>query len=222
MPSWLRLRDSRFGNRGAWSALGLLAAVHPDEGAIRHRLEAVLDRSEFHPERQNAFLARLLQYFGDFIGLLKGLQATAPALFWLIIISLLVLLILLLAHASWTVARVLGLSDRPAREEDFKKQRGRLSATYRQEAACRAEHGDYTEAIRFLFLSLVYRFDEAGRVSFQKAYTNREYLTLFQDRPAVQRDLRVFVDTLDDHWYGQRPTDRPRYENCLALYESLP
>jgi hypothetical protein len=205
----------------AWPALGVLAAVHPDDGAIRHRLEDILSRSEFHPEDQNKFWQRLLQYIGDFIEWLRGLQTTAPALFWLIIISLIVLLVLVLTHMTWTVAKVLGLSDRPARAEDQKEKRSRLSAIYRQEAARRAEQGDFTEAIRFLFLSLVYRFDEAGRVSFQKAYTNREYLTLFHDRPAVQHDLAVFVDTLDDHWYGQRPTDRGRYENCLALYETL-
>ena len=37
----------------------------------------------------------------------------------------------------------------------------------------------------------------------------------------MYRDLKVFVDTLDDHWYGQRATERERYENCLTLYESL-
>lgn len=198
----------------------MLAAVHPDPDVIRHRLEEIQSRPEFHPEQAD-FEKRLLDYIGSFIEWLNGLRDTAPVLFWIIIISLIALLILLLAHITWTTARVLGLGDRPTREEDARAQRGRLSAAYREEAARRAEQGDFTEAIRFLFLSLVYRFDEAGRVSFQKAYTNREYLTLFADRPAVQHDLKVFVDTLDDHWYGQRPTDRPRYENCLALYESL-
>jgi hypothetical protein len=31
----------------------------------------------------------------------------------------------------------------------------------------------------------------------------------------------VFVDTLDDCWYGQRATDREHYQDCLARYESL-
>jgi hypothetical protein len=195
--------------------------VHPEDDTIRHQLEDILSRREFHPEGQLSFWNKIIDFFADFIKWLNGLKDTAPILFWIIIISLIVILILLLAHITWTTARVLGLGDRPAGEEDAREKRGRLSATYRQEAARRAEQGDFTEAIRFLFLSLVYRFDEAGRVSFQKAYTNREYLTLFQDRPAVQHDLKVFVDTLDDHWYGQRPTERRRYENCLTLYESL-
>ncbi len=222
MPhSWSNLSGKSFG-RGRDVAVGLVAVASPGADAIRHQLEDILSRSEFHPERQYSFWNKLLDYFGEFLKWLNGLQNTAPLLFWLLIISLIAILVLLLAHMTWTIAKVLGLGDRPARPDDLQEKRVRLSATYRQEAARRAEQGDFTEAIRFLFLSLVYRFDEAGRVSFQKAYTNREYLTLFHDRPAVQHDLKVFVDTLDDHWYGQRPTDRERYDNCLALYESLP
>ena len=58
-------------------------------------------------------------------------------------------------------------------------------------------------------------------MSFQKAYTNREYLSLLDARLPVRDQLRVFVDTLDDHWYGQRPSDRPQYERCLQIYEQL-
>src|SRR5438876_755292 len=70
-------------------------------------------------------------------------------------------------------------------------------------------------------LARPYRLDEEGRVLFQRGCTNREYLALFTDRPEVGRDLRVFVDTLDANWYGQRATDERRYAECLALYEGL-
>src|SRR5439155_22300924 len=100
-------------------------------------------------------------------------------------------------------------------------KRGRLSLAYHEEARRRARQREFTEAIRFLFLSLVYRFDESGRIGFQRAATNREYLALFAERPRVQAELKVFVDTLDDHWYGQQPTNERQYESCLALYEQL-
>ena len=67
----------------------------------------------------------------------------------------------------------------------------------------------------------MYRFDELGRVNFERAYTNREYLGLFADRPAAYGQLKVFVDTLDEHWYGQQPSGQPQYEECLALYQGL-
>jgi hypothetical protein len=99
-------------------------------------------------------------------------------------------------------------------------QRAWLSENYRAQAKHLAEAGDYIEAIRFLFLALVYRFDESGRVSFHKEYTNREYLDLLSDRRNV-RDLRLIVDILDDYWYGQQPCEREQYDECLRVYERL-
>jgi hypothetical protein len=136
-----------------------------------------------------------------------------------LLVSLVLLLALLVGHIAWTVRRMFSAGARAAANEEEK--RARLSRTYWEEAQRQAAQGEYTEAIRYLFLSLVYRFDERGRVSFQKAYTNREYLTLFADRPPVHADLKVFVDTLDDYWYGQRPTGSQQYEACRALYDHL-
>jgi hypothetical protein len=99
-------------------------------------------------------------------------------------------------------------------------ERAWLSENYRAQAKHLAEAGDYIEAIRFLFLALVYRFDESGRVSFHKEYTNREYLDLLSDRRNV-KELRYIVDILDDHWYGQQPCTRRQYEECLKVYERL-
>src|SRR5205814_10514735 len=131
------------------------------------------------------------------------------------------LLILVVALMVCQVRRALGGGRGRAKGRAAAAERVRQSRACRDEALQRAAAGEYTEAIRYLFLSLVYRFDESGRVSFQKAYTNREYLSLLDARLPVREQLRVFVDTLDDHWYGQQPTDRPQYERCLQTYEQL-
>jgi hypothetical protein len=163
----------------------------------------------------------LLQRLADFFDWLGGLREVNPILFWVLLAGALLLLALLAAHIAWTVRRALFVGPRLAGSEPPGERRERLSLAYWEEARRRAARGEFTEAIRFLFLSLVYRFDESGRALFQEAYTNREYLGLFADRPQVQAELRVFVDTLDEHWYGQRPTDEQQYRDCLALYERL-
>lgn len=99
-------------------------------------------------------------------------------------------------------------------------KRAWLSENYRAQARHLADSGDYIEAIRFLFLALVYRFDESGKVSFHKEYTNREYLDLLSDRRNVG-DLRLIVDVLDDYWYGQHPCQREQYDECVRVYERL-
>jgi len=199
----------------------------PSPDAIHRRLNDILSRPEFAPEKEpsdNWFRADLrwvAQRIIDFFDWLGSLQTDAPLLFWLLMSVLVLLLIFLTVYVGRRIGRILYLGARPRGEESAHQRRQRLSLLYRAEADRWAGRGDFTEAIRYLFLSLVYRFDEAGRVNFQQACTNREYLALFAQRPRASAELKVFVDTLDDHWYGERPTDQARYEECRALYDDL-
>jgi hypothetical protein len=203
------------------------ALPHPGRDGIRRQIDDILARPEFAPAEEpsdNLFRA-LLRWIGrrlaEFVEWLFSLQATAPLLFWLLISVLVLLLIVLMAYLARKLRRILYLGARARPDDVARQKRARLSLLYREEAQKCAARRDFTEAIRYLFLSLVYRFDEAGRVNFQEACTNREYLAQFAQRSAVNAELKVFVDTLDDHWYGERPTDQARYEECLALYEDL-
>jgi hypothetical protein len=203
---------------GFFPAGVLAAAPHPDGEAIHQHLQRVLSRPEFRPGSDLSWLPRALAGVFAWLGSLYG---TAPVLFWLLLIGCVLLLGLVVFHLGWTIRRMLAVAPAEGAGARTAAERARLSQAYRQEALERAGHGEFTEAIRFLFLSLVYRFDEEGRLLFQQACTNREYLALFADRPQVDQDLRVFVDVLDANWYGQRPTERQRYEECLALYDRL-
>jgi hypothetical protein len=197
------------------------ALAQHSEGDIRRQLEEVYGRPEFSPNVQQTLFARVVEQLLRFLAWLGGLYATAPVLYWLLLTLCTVLLLALIAHILWTVRSAFFVSRGHRRAHEQAAKRARVSRTFWEEALRCAGAGDFTEAIRFLFLSMVYRYDESGRVSFPRAYTNREYLALFHDRPAVQSDLAVFVDALDDHWYGQRPAAEPQYARCLLLYENL-
>ena len=95
--------------------------------------------------------------------------------------------------------------------QHFDDMRGTVSVS-RTGVYFHTTESGYEVGIR-LFLIMPYSQDPGS--------TNREYLALFAERPRVNADLKVFVDTLDDHWYGQRPTDQAQYVQCLALYETL-
>lgn len=192
----------------------LWAAATDDE--ILQRLKEVLARPEFG-ERKDSF-----SWFLRFFDWLGDLYFNDPFLYYVLLTSCLVLLVLLISHIVWTVVRVMSFSRRHgSTEETPEARRQRLSAEHLAEARRRADQGDFTEAIRFLFLSLVHRFDESGQVGLRQDLTNREYLALFNHREAVQSRLRVFVDTLDENWYGQHPTARIQYEDCWQLFQAL-
>jgi hypothetical protein len=201
-------------------AFAAAGSPQPSEAEIRQRLKQVFARPEFSAQDMT-FWEWLRQQVVRLFAWLGGLRDANPLLFWLLLAGCLVLLLLLGIQIGWTVRRALAGSPRLREADPGQVKRQRQSLAYRDEARRRAAQGEFTEAIRFLFLSLVYYFDESGRVGFQQAYTNREYLSLFGDRPEVRAELAVFVDTLDDHWYGQRPTAPAQYEKCLALYQSL-
>jgi hypothetical protein len=200
--------------------LGGVDVTHPADDEIRKHLEEILARPEFGAKVDDLW-RRFWQKIADFLGSLSGLQDTSPVVYWFLIVACLGLLALLVIHIIWSVRRVLFVGAGGSESESSAETRGRLSIGYRDEAHRRAVAGEYTEAIRFLFLSLVYRFDESGRVLFPRAYTNREYLSLFEGRMPMRSQLQVFVDALDEYWYGQRTVAQEQYERCRLLYEQM-
>jgi hypothetical protein len=199
----------------------VLEPPRPTDDDIRQRLESILARQEFSPHQPSDLWLRLIQRINEFLKGLSGLQVASPVVYWLVIAGCLTLLALLVAHIVWTVRRVLFLGPGAPPAESAGEKRGRLSNAYKEEALLQAAAGEYTEAIRFLFLSLVYRFDESGRVLFPHSYTNREYLSLFDGRAETRSRLQVFVDALDEFWYGERPISRQQYERCQALFDAM-
>jgi hypothetical protein len=188
---------------------------------VRRAAEEVFARPEFSPDA--GVPNWLIRAFTEFFRWLGQLPTVNPVMFWFLLSSCVLLLLLLLIYAIASLGFGFEFGGRAARRRAAvaAAERRRRSAEYRAEAGRAAERSDFTEAIRCLFLSLVFRLDEQGRVGFQKARTNREYLSLLDAVPPVRRELGVFVDTLDDHWYGQRPAGRERFEDCQARYDRM-
>ena len=200
----------------------ILAGVPtPSPDQVRRTADEVFARPEFSPDAALPnWLTRAVEAVARWLGQLPTVN---PLLFWVIlggcVLSLILLLVYVLASLGWGFE--VGPRAARRRAAEAAAERRRQSAEFRAEAGIAAGCGDFTEAIRCLFLSLVYRLDEQGRVGFQKARTNREYLALLDADAPVRRELGVFVDTLGDHWYGQRPAGRERFDDCEARYERV-
>jgi hypothetical protein len=195
----------------------MAAAAAPDPGQIRIALTEILSKPEFSGASENRLFSWLLGLFRW----LGTLYTSSPSLFWFLLLTCLGLLVAIAVHITFTVRGLFGSRDRQQTSAKGATERRKLSESYRREAALAAERRDYTEAIRFLFLSLVYRFDETGKAGFHREQTNHEYLSLFEHRPPLRDSLGVFVDVLDNYWYGQRQAEPERYAECQALYQQL-
>jgi len=219
--SWILILSQVIVTAALVPAVGGTAPPPPSNEQIRVQIREVTALPEFSGQQQIDWWQRFLEWLANVIGWLGGLRAASPLVFWLLLVGAVAALLILAGHIAWTFRKVMRVDRRLQHREEGKEERRRLSLTHWECAKLRAANGDFTEAIRYLFLSLVYHFDESGRVLFQQAFTNREYLSLFADRPEVRSELTVFVDALDEHWYGQRPTDKSLYESCLSHYENL-
>jgi hypothetical protein len=207
-------------------AAAAVALPSPPPENIRAKAEDTFNRPEFRPSTtpSNSWLSRQIASFSEWLATLSRIS---PVLSLFVRMSCVLVAATLIGFFIFLIVRAIRRARSVADIERNRKifeanaKRAWLSANYRAEATRLAKAGDFTEAIRFLFLALVYRFDERGRVSFHQEYTNREYLELLSDRRKVRDAMQLLVDILDDHWYGQRPCDREQYEDCLAVYERL-
>jgi Domain of unknown function (DUF4129) len=195
---------------------GLLATT-PDADTIRRKTAEVFARPEFNPDNSWLDFGKWLQ---NFFRWLANLGVTAPFVYWAMLIGCVLLFALLLVL---TVRSLMRSATYGAVGKDgvSRAERLRRSAAHFSQAGECSKLGDYTEAIRHLFLALVFRFDEAGRVVLRPGATNREYLILLDERLPERRELSSFVDFLDEFWYAQRPTDRLQYERSLSVYQRL-
>jgi hypothetical protein len=192
-------------------------AASPDAETIRRKAAEVFSRPEFNPD--NSWLD-FGKWLASFFRWLANLGVTAPFIYWSLLIACVILFLLLLAYIVRTLVRSATMTAL-GRDGLSRSERLRRSAEHFAQAGECARLGDYTEAIRHLFLALVFRFDEAGRVVLRPGATNREYLNMLDEQLPERRDLREFVDFLDEFWYGQRPTDRQHYERSLLSYQRL-
>lgn len=196
------------------------ASATPPDDRVRRELERLFARPEFNPPA-NDFWMEVWRWLAQLFGWLGRLSGDNRPMFWIILLGCIALLALLLAHIVWTLYRALYAEVGRATHDSLANERLRLSARFRGEADENARRGDFTAAIRCLFLSLVHYFDESGRLLFRPALTNREYLRHFSERPPLYDQLHILVNLLDVNWYGERPSEGADYAHCLQLYDDL-
>lgn len=84
-----------------------------------------------------------------------------------------------------------------------------------------AHTGDYRRAARMLYLSALLWLDDQGRLRYDRALTNREYLERLETNPALRERLRPVVETFDRVWYGDVPLDARSFAVYRGQVESL-
>ncbi|HEY9527691.1 MAG TPA: DUF4129 domain-containing protein [Anaerolineales bacterium] len=82
-------------------------------------------------------------------------------------------------------------------------------------------HGDYRNAIRYLYLSSLLVLDEQGVMRYDRSRTNREYLRSVSSRPELAAPLRDVIEVFDRVWYGFQKVDENTYKSYVEHVEEL-
>jgi hypothetical protein len=204
----------------------VFAAAFPEPDVIRRKAAEVLQRPEYQPDVTDtdkgltALILDALRWVWEvlrsFAELLEGLP---DWLQWVIQIGLVLLLVLLVGHIMYTLAKA---TRGPTRlhEAEQPARRSRNPHELEQLAADAGARQDYIEAVRLLFRAGVLRLEIAEKRVNRPGTTNRELLRRYRTTPLFDA-LKLLVDTIDDKWYGDHGCTREDYEACRTAHARL-
>jgi hypothetical protein len=166
-----------------------------------------------------AFRGDLAAWLERFFQWVEELQVTSPALFWLLMAGLLLVALLLIAHATWTIRIALRA---PPPDEDVDT---RVSAAdWLGRARTRAREGHFLEAARHLQLATLEDLLERGVIELSRSEPNRVLRARLAAAglPASDRDaLLGGLDGIEAALFRDRREDPELYETWLALHARL-
>jgi hypothetical protein len=134
---------------------------------------------------------------------------------------------LLIVAVGWLIYRIVrGLSRRVqlGRSDDAPLRDRSLRVADPEEfealAAEARQAGRLVEAARWLLRAALLRLERSEKRKPRPGATNRELLRRYRATP-VAAPLQTLVDTVDLHWYGDRPANEADFDRCHASYQAL-
>jgi hypothetical protein len=200
------------------------ASLASDEQA-RRVLGHILERSEYAGRRIDdeawlAFGERIRAWLDGFQGWMVDLSATAPFLYWTILVGLLLVALALIAHIVFSV-RVALRASRPEEPEPFAAPRERDLVA---EAAALAETGRYLDAARTMQLACLELLLRSGAIRLARGEANRRLRHELAAAPipeAQRRSLGELLARLERQVFRDREEDRGLYEGWRTLHGGL-
>lgn len=84
------------------------------------------------------------------------------------------------------------------------------------------QNGDYNQALRFLYISMLLRFNELNIIRINKSKTNKQYLLEIQDsKPKVHSIVAGFTRDFNRYWYGKKELDKLEFDSLYKTYTAI-
>jgi hypothetical protein len=113
---------------------------------------------------------------------------------------------------------------KPAREQEIGPlplPENRSADELWSEAEARAQAGQFREAVRFLYLAVLFGLDRKRLLRYEAMRTNGEYVRQLRLAEQAPPDLHAVFERLtalfEGKWYGDRPCEADEFGACKAL-----
>lgn len=227
---------------GLFSAMALFAAnataFSPDnEEEIKNKLSKILDSIESSEQIEARSLLEVLH--DKFFELIKkiwnklnmtdklqkvltGSKVSKEFMVVLQIIAI-ILIVAIIVLLIYLVKKRLKFSRKIRREEDALLLNILKDAdeVYKK-AFDYYSNGDYTQALRYLYISLLIQLNDLNIIRINKAKTNKQYLIEIKDnKPEIYDVVAEFTHVFNKYWYGGKHADKAIFVNWNDIYGNL-
>jgi hypothetical protein len=141
----------------------------------------------------------------------EAVEQSNPALFKLIIAALVVLLVVLIVHISYTLWRILRRAPEPAAAVAAPGSAAWDARAHVRRADALAAEGRWPEALGHRFLALVLELDRLRALRFHPSKTPAEYVGEANLDSRGRASLADVVSRLYSHVFGAAPCDAEAY-----------
>jgi hypothetical protein len=159
------------------------------------------------------WLGDLFRWLADSLSFLPDTwRYPAAAFLVLVLIVVIIRMMLGLRRATQLPSRVRGLRTRQRRMQSPEE--------LEQLALKERDREHWIEAIRLLFRACLLRLEKLEKRTMRPGATNGDLLRRYR-RSTVYAPLKTMVDTIDQKWYGDRPTLEADFDQCQAAHREL-
>jgi len=193
----------------------------PSDERVRELTNEILSNPPFDAwnDYMPGALYRFLEWLAGFFTWMDSIYVDSPALYWLILSGLLLLLFALLGHIVWSTRIALKAS--PPKEETATIE---VRPSWSKEASDLASEGRYVEAAHRLALGSVQLLVVDGHIELGRSEANR-ILRKRVRSAALPEELSTeflqLLDTFETRWFRDRAEDPDLYEAWRSLHSRI-
>ncbi len=198
-------------------SLPLWAAADFSNSQARQALQEILKSPEFPQDRKLTLSERIFRAILEWLD--KGDGGWDFSAYLVLLVGLVLLGYLVINIAPFWKAFTPEIHSRQGSGED---QLPPTPANLLAQGEGAARDGNFRDALRYLYLSLLMELDGKKVITYRATKTNFEYLQEIRINGAVFKEaFRAMVDLFEYKWYGLEECTQEDYRRGIELYNSI-